>query len=152
MSVDTYAAELRVQATDILSAHAELPHQWRQNGTLVIPASSPEGFEVTLRPGDGGIIVFTNRGLHEHFEGEPTEAVTDALALTRDLLSSDMRIRELRAGGGAYRWILERCTDGGWAAETFTALLFWNYFGRRSERIYQNAHLPGRLGRAHDRL
>jgi hypothetical protein len=24
-------------------------------------------------------------------------------------------------------------------------LLFWNYFSRRSEKIYQNHHLPGRL-------
>ncbi len=145
VSVGAYAEEFRARASAILSTHPEVHHAWRQDGTLVFPASSPAGFEVTLQPEDGEVSVFTSCGFHEHFEGEPLQAATDALALTRDLLSPDMRVRELRAGGGAYRWVLERRTSGGWTAEASTGLFFWNWFGRRSERVYQNTQLPGRL-------
>jgi hypothetical protein len=145
VSAGAYAEELRAQAKAILSAHPGVPHAWREDGTLVFPRPSPDGFEVTLHPEDGEIVVFTSCGLHEHVEGQPLEASTRALALTRDLLSPDMRVREFRAGGQGYRWVLERRTGRGWAAETSTALLLWNYFGRRSQRVYSNAQLPGRL-------
>lgn len=71
--------------------------------------------------------------------------VEDALGLVRDLLSPDMRVRELRAGRSAYRWFIEAFDGRTWKVEHMTGLLFWNYFGRRSEHIYQNAVLPGRL-------
>ena len=65
--------------------------------------------------------------------------------MARDLLSSDMRIREQRAGRHGYRWHAERLEGGKWVVESTTGLLFWNYLGWRSERIYQNTQLPGRL-------
>ena len=32
----------------------------------------------------------------------------------------------------------------GWCTEYEMGLLFWNFFGRRAERIYWNEHLPAR--------
>ncbi len=142
-----YADELRSQARSILADHPDMPHHWRNDG-LVFSGSDLDGFEVTLQPDGQGIVVLTGVGLHEHVEGAPAEAVRDALGLVRDLLSPDMRVRELRAGGRAYRWLLERRELDRWTCESQTGLLFWNYFARRSERVYQNRWLPGRLASA----
>jgi hypothetical protein len=147
LGVAEYFDELRTQATPILARLPALRYEWRSKGELVFPAKGPQGFEVILQPEASAIIVLTNVGLRLHREGSPLEAVTDALGVARDLLSSDMRIRERRAGTGGYRWILERLDSDGWRRESETGLLFWNYFGRRSEFIYQNHQLPGRLSR-----
>jgi len=89
--------------------------------------------------------VYTEVGFHAHFEGTPDETVQQALGLTRDLLSADMRIREQLASGRGYRWTLDRRDTSGWTRESTTGAFFWNYFGRRTERVYQNTQLPGRL-------
>jgi hypothetical protein len=145
MSVEAYSAELRAQANRVLESHVGLPHTWQEDGELRFAASSAGGFEVVLQPDSAGIIVFTSIGFHEHCEGPVAQAVQDALGLTRDLLSPDMRIREQLAGARPYRWHLERRHAAGWAIESTSGSLFWNYFAHRSERIYQNHHLPGRL-------
>jgi hypothetical protein len=141
----TYLDELRMQGTRALARHPELLHVWRDDGSLTFPPTADEGFEVSLHPNACAITVFTGVGWHHALDGEPTEAVEQALGLTRDLLSSDCRIREGCAAGQPYRWTLERRESETWLPESTTALLFWNYFGRRSERFYQNNQLPGRL-------
>ena len=55
-----------------------------------------------------------------------------------------MRLREFRAGGRPYRWILEARSPSGWEVHSTMGLLFWNYFARRSESVYQNDHLTAR--------
>jgi hypothetical protein len=145
MTIDTYLAELRAQASQVLADHPELPHEWRGRGDLAFPAVDADGFDVILQPDARGIIVLTGTGLHEHIEAIPAEAVQDAMGLARDLLSVDMRIRERRAGGRGYHWTLERRAGDGWRMESRTGLLVWNYLARRSEHVYQNQQLPGRL-------
>ena len=61
---------------------------------------------------------------------------------SRDLLSPVMRIRERLAGGKPYKWIFELYHDGQWIAEEWCGLFFWNYIGKRTEKIYQNRILP----------
>ena len=146
-----YSAELRAQASRVLQSHPGLSHDWHASGALRFPASSDEGFEVVLKPDSHGIVVFTSVGFHKHFEGAVREVVQEALGFARDLLSPDTRVREHRAGGRPYRWNLERrqegwlsTTPGDWAVESVVCLVLWNFFGRRTERIYQNAHLPRR--------
>jgi hypothetical protein len=56
-----------------------------------------------------------------------------------------MRLRTRHAGGRAYKWLLERVTGSEWRAEHVTGLLFFNYFGRRTETIRQNHQLSVRV-------
>jgi hypothetical protein len=126
---------------------------------LQFPASSEQGFEVVLQPNTHGITVFTSVGFHKHFKGPVPEVVQEALGFARDLLSPHTRLIEHWAGGGPYRWNLERRRlvfrlDGREESESelvsITCLVLWNFFGRRTERIYQNAHLAGRLDDSHE--
>ncbi len=132
------------QGESALESGPRVAHAWEAGDVLAFPAQSHDGFEVRIVPAGRELIVFT-QGYHEHLSGKPSTIVEQALGLVRDLLSPDMRIRERRAGGSPYRWVLERRAATGWEREASTGLLFWNWFGRRSERIYQNHQLPGRL-------
>ena len=140
---------LRSQGEAILRDHPSITHQWEQRGSaleLRIPAISAKGFDVDLVADSDGITL-TAGGFHAHFDapGDAAQEVRAAFGLVRDLLSEGMRLRELRAGNLPYRWILEVASPEGWAQDHETGLLLWNFFGRRSERIYQNNHLPPRF-------
>jgi hypothetical protein len=150
MTIEAYSDELRRQANRLLASYPELHHEW-EGDELVFPSAHSDGYDVTLQPDAHGIILFTSLGAHEHLEGPPLEAVQEALGLARDLLSPDMRVRELTAAGRGYRWVLERRDPDGWKTESQTGLLLWNYFGPRGERIYHNRQLPGRLAEGANR-
>lgn len=139
---------------EVLAAHPELAHSWsedeaREVWTLDIPAQTKEGFDVAVEVSYDFAIVYTH-GAHVHFDrsGNTDELVEEILELVRDLLSPDMRVRERRAGNSGYRWYIEAFDGRNWTIEHVTGLLFWNYVGMRSERIFQNQALPGRLGSA----
>lgn len=145
----TYPSELHEQFEQAIVAHPELSYRW-EGDMLVFPSTSPTGFGIQIIAADDpgsidAVQVYTDTGIHQFFDGSPHEAVEDALGLVRDLLSPDMRIRECCANGKPYRWILERRAADGWHRESIMGLFFWNWFGRRSERVYQNTQLPGRL-------
>ena len=64
-------------------------------------------------------------------------------------VSRAMRTRELRAGDKPYRRVME-CSDvARWRGEHKTGFLDRNHLGRRSERVYQNRTLPGKLAGKH---
>ena len=108
------------------------------------------GFDVEVSVGDREIVVHA-LGAHEHFElgnGTPSEVCASVLGLVRDLLSPDMRIREIRSRGRPFRWFVESRNGPAWQVEAETGLLVFNYLGKRSERVYQNRQLPGRTHRA----
>ena len=142
----------RQRAGEVLSLHSELSHRWKEDSstrgaTLLFPKQQPGGFDVLVSAHEEQLTVSTE-GAHVHFDRadqEPEQIVEDALGLVRDLLSPDMRVRELHAGRTPYRWFIEAFDGETWRVEHVTGLLFWNYFGHRSEQIYQNDVLPGRL-------
>ena len=142
-------------AKEAISKYPELQHSWNMNAdgvscSLTFPKQNENGFEILIEVSPNQITVFTV-GAHQHFdspEDSNETKIKTALALVRDLLSSDMRIRELRAGNSAYRWALESLHQNNWRRESSTGLLFWNYFGKRSEKIFQNYTLPTRLNKA----
>jgi hypothetical protein len=142
------------QAREILARYPALAHRWEQHGNsqdLIFPASEPTGFDVTVSITPHGVIVIA-RGAHRHFESiqrqDVESAAAEALGMVRDLLSPDMRVREFCAAGSPYRWTLEINASDGWKATESTGLIFWNYFGRRSQQVFQNQTLPGRLSRS----
>ena len=140
--------ELARQGQTILEGYPGLPHEWKVAGDqrcLIFPQVHPNGFEVSIEAEPNALRVF-GLGFHTHFDWHPSaaEAVRDALGMVRDLLSSGMRVRELRAGGRPYRWELQAWDDGEWHTEEVSAQLFWNYFAPRTVQVYQNASLPPR--------
>ena len=138
-------------AKDAIAKYPDLQHSWTINAdnaccSLMFQKQKEDGFDVLVEVTTTGITVSTH-GAHQHFdssEDSNESKIKDALALVRDLLSPNMRIKELCAGKSAYRWDMEYLDNNQWCLENST-LIFWNYFGKRNERILQNSTLPGRL-------
>ena len=138
------------QAKEVLSHYPQIKHQWsidddEDHCILDIPEESDSGFPITVEVNPDEIMVIAS-GAHTQLflEDNPDELAAHALGLVRDLLSPAMRIRERLAGGEAYKWAFESYLDGKWLTEEWVGLFFWNYFGKRSEKIYQNKILPPR--------
>ena len=139
---------LEQQGEAAMRATPALQHEWVSEGqslVLRIPAISSDGFDVELEANADGLELRCG-DMHTSLDvsSDPATAVRDALGLVRDVLTTGMRLRELTAGGTPYRWLVEATTEHGWKVEHTMGLIFWNYFGRRSERIYCNDHLPAR--------
>jgi hypothetical protein len=140
----------RHYGTAVFSDYPQITHAWsaekRGRCRLSLPANSPVGFDIEFIV-DPDEVTLCWGSWHTHFEPEDgVEALVEELfGLLRDMLSPDMRIRELYKWPFAYRGFLESFDGTTWWIEHETGQFFWNYFGRRSVRIYSNSLLPGRL-------
>jgi len=112
---------------------------------LNIPKQCDGGFRITVevRPDE---VMVTAGGAHTNAgpDGKPEELASHVLGYVCDLLSPAMRIREFLAGGNPYKWAIELYRDGKWETEEWVRLIFYNYFGRKTEATYQNTLLPAR--------
>lgn len=139
------------QAKEFLSTYQQIKHEWsidadEDHCILDIPEESKNGFPITVEVDPNQIIVCAS-GAHQNFEftsKKPDDLVAEVLGLVRDLLSPGMRIRERLSNGEPYKWAFEVYHNEQWLTEEFVGLLFWNYFGKRTEKIYQNEILPAR--------
>jgi hypothetical protein len=145
------------QAKSALANHPQIKHEWsidedEDHCILDIPEQCENGFAITVEVWPTEIMI-VGSGAHtqmylEKYNGAD-ELAAYALGLVRDLLSPAMRILERSAGGEPYKWAFQSYHDGAWRTEELIGLLFWNYFGKRSERIYQNTILPARTSIDH---
>ena len=138
------------QAQQALSHHPQIVHEWsidddEDHCILDIPEADENGFPVTVEVYPEQITVMAGPA-HVHLDpdGDADELAAYALGLIRDLLSPAMRIREQLAGGRPFKWTLEHLHGGKWIMEEEMGLLIYNWFAKRSERIYQNQILPAR--------
>ena len=139
----------------VLARNSEIAHEWsiEPDGCgLSIPALSPNGFDIQFETEQGAVTLYWGNW-HTRFEptADVDKFIEDLFGLLRDMLSPDMRVRELYAGPHPYRGFLESYDGVHWSTEHEMALIFWNYFGKRSVRTYSNLRLPGRMSKVnHD--
>jgi len=138
------------RAKEALERHPQVKHEWsidadEDHCILDIPEQSDSGFPITVEVWPDEIMVMAG-GAHTNAnpEGKPDELAAHVLGFVRDLLSPAMRIRERLAGGKPYKWAIELQQDGKWETEEWVGLFFYNYFGKKTEKIYQNEILPAR--------
>ena len=138
------------QAKEALSHFPQIKHAWsidadEDHCILDIPEQCDGGFPITVEVYPDEVMV-TAGGAHTNAspDGKPDELAAHVLGYVRDLLSPAMRIRERLAGGQPFKWAIELKRDGTWETEEWVGLFFYNYFGKKSERTYQNSVLPER--------
>lgn len=143
----TLCRKFVVYAKALLEKHPHLEHQWSMDADedhciLDFSASDTDGFAVTIEVYPNQITIFA-LGAHAHYELKEDHGmlIESAMGLVRDLLSPSMRIKAYLSGVKPYRWDIEFLEDGDWKRIDTTALIFWNYFGARRQRIYQNRTL-----------
>jgi hypothetical protein len=142
----------RRYGTAVLAGNPEIVHEWSMASggcSLSIPAPFSAGFDVRFEIEVHAVKLYWGNW---HTRFEPAENINglieDLFGLLRDMLSPDMRVREVWAGAKPYRGFLESFDGARWSTEHEMGLIFWNYLGRRSVRTYSNSILPGRLYRA----
>jgi len=138
--------------TSVLSRTPQVVHEWSAQGRgcrLFIPATTSSGFDIDVAVGPDTVTLGWG-SWHTPFDPDmDMDAFVEHLfALLRDMLSPDMRVRELWAWPFAYRGFLESFDGHQWSTEQEMGMIFWNYFSKRSERIYSNSVLPSRLSTA----
>ena len=143
-----YCRAFVAEAKRLLEAFPEVGHQWsiepdESSCTLTIPAIREDGFDITIEV-HSGETVLTCGGFHGHesHEDEPEEFAGHFVGFLYDLLTPLMRVREQCAGGSGYKWTLECRRGDSWEDRGTMGLPFFRYWGKRSERIYQNRALP----------
>ena len=139
------------RARELFQDNPRAKHSWSVDADedhciLDIPEQAAEGFSVTVQAFADEIILSAG-GAHCHFDAKAgiESCVETVLGLVRDLLSPQMRVRELRSNNRPYRWYIEVWNGEQWLAEEEYGYFFWNYFGRKAERHYQNHVLKSRL-------
>jgi hypothetical protein len=138
-------------AKEMLATHLEIKHTWsvdedEDHCILDIPKQNNDGFDITVEVSPAEILIGAGSAHTEFYlKKDHEELIQSALGLVRDLLSPHMRIRERLAADKPYSWNIESLKDGKWILEENCHLIFWNYFGKRSEKIYQNSIVKGRL-------
>ena len=135
-------------AKTIFNRHPEIEHRWSLDAdedhcVLEIVGVGTPGYDISIEVDPDEITLFAG-GFHNHYSvTDPQEDfLQEFFGRIRDMLSPAMRIREQLSNGNSYRWHLENQTEGEWHPESTCGLLFWNWFGRRSERLYMNTNLP----------
>jgi len=94
------------------------------NGSIVVHAPMPGGFEVSINEG----LVVGYDGWHEQFDAE--DKALDCFAFG---FSDQCRLKVTLRGKLAYKWTLESLVDGTWDEESTTGLLFFPFW--RAARI-----------------
>ena len=113
--------------------HADLRYT-EANGTIVVHAPTPNGFDVSISEN----LVVAYDGWHEHFD--TPEKALECFAFG---LSDQCRLKVSYRGKFDHKWTLESLEDGQWVEDSTTGLLFFPFW--RGERIEyrQNGLLKG---------
>ena len=122
-----------------------IQHEWRNNDTEVIfKKNNDNGFDVVIGHNKNILYLYTDRGFHNHFEAyrDFSNILEQVMGLARNLLSNNMRIREISSNNNARKWILEHYRNNAWEQESINGLILWNYFGKKTEKIYSNDIYP----------
>ena len=137
-----------------LEEYPHLKHRWsgpEKGGRriLQIPKADEDGFDVTIECETYGLYPFAD-GWHGAPWDAPRNSKTtneevceDCLGFVRSVLCPDATLTVWYTSGKAYRWILSY-PWGNTRSNDETGSLFFNYFGHRERRVFQNRHLPPR--------
>lgn len=137
------------EAKRLFEEHPQILHAWtiapdESSCTLVVPKTDENGFDITFAT-ELEEFSLTCGDFHASDaleDGSPEDFAGHCVGLLYDLLTPLMRIHEQLADGKAYKWTLECRRGDAWESRGSHSLLFYKYWGKRSERIFQNQALP----------
>jgi len=116
--------------------------------TFSIKDKSKNGYSIYVEI-LGDELIFHCDHFHQHIyqpkEMNTEEYVNHVFGMVYDYLTTDVRMIEKRSNGKPYKWTIETKEGEEWKEDQSTGLIFYNYFGMKSEKIYQNDLLPPRM-------
>ncbi|MFH1441854.1 MAG: hypothetical protein ABIH18_07450 [Candidatus Omnitrophota bacterium] len=133
--------------SDCIKNEKSIDYEWKKDNTeIIFKKKAEDGFDIIVRLENDIIYLESDKDCHKHFHIKGFKDIEKAMEITmefvRNMLSKNMRIKELLSNGKPYKYLLQKFYKNRWKTESSGGLLFWNYFGKRSERIYSNDILP----------
>ena len=140
-------------AKETLASSPEIEAKWeiRDSGDkkiLTIKKQHSLGFDVVVECETYGLYPYAGEWHGPAWElGSSDETFLDLceqfMGFIRSLLCEDSKLEVRYAGSKPYKWILTYPTEEG-AEFLETGLFFYNYFGNKSSKVFQNRHLSRR--------
>ena len=146
-SVSEFIEAFRSAATSVLAENPAIPVEWLSNPvSLRVFPSSETGFEVRLVCETYGLYPYAGEWHGAPWDvtvWEPESLSRVVNEFLRSVLSPDSALEVHYSNGKPFKWILLHCYEGQKVSEE-TGLLFFNWFGRRSLRRFQNEWMAPR--------
>jgi hypothetical protein len=114
-----------------LLKHPDVRYESTRESICIYP-DTDNGFTVSLVEDQGRYIVAFD-GWHEVFQDKE-----QALRCFAFGLSSGCRLKEVRRGDVAYKWIVEAKEGGQWVEDSITGRYFFPFWKRKEVRYLQN--------------
>jgi hypothetical protein len=138
--VSEFTETFRRAAQSVLDTCPRIEHEWQSPLTLKIAASSASGFDVKLVCESYGLYPYAGE-----WHGAPWDAAiwkSERLAAAvreflQSVLSPAGELRVRYSNGRPYKWTLRYSFEGSVVSEE-TGLIFFNWFGRRSVKVFRN--------------
>ena len=135
---------------EFFSVYPHVPHSWNigsEGFDLSIEMESESGFSIFLDLIEYEAVIYCGC-MHQHVFWPEEESADDyarrIYGMIYDYLTTETRLREVYSGKNPHKYVIEQRVDGNWESEEEMGLLFFNYFGKKSEKFYQNDILPPR--------
>ena len=133
--------------SNLIKNDSALNYEWENNKEeIIFKKKDDNGFNIRVFHDNRFVYVETDTGYHDKFEinNDIKTTLTDVMGLVRDLLTKSMRIVEILSNNSGRKWLVQSYIDNEWKTEHEVGLLIWNFFGKKSEKIYFNDILPPR--------
>jgi hypothetical protein len=121
---------------DKLKKHPSLSYSESENSITIHTPIKKTGFDISLYIDTGEYTAFTVAFGNWHGQFDTEEEAGEFVAFG---LSSECRMRELTRGNSPYKWVIESLQNGKWVLEQETGLLFFPFWKKKAEKIYQNS-------------
>jgi hypothetical protein len=133
----------RSAVNDALCDAPAVRHQWINEREVRFEASSEDGFDVSLVCETYGVYAYSG-GWHgapwDVTIFSPSELYVAIREFVRSVLSESSCLEVRYSNSRPYRWSLRRLV-GEEGTTDVTGMLFFNWFGRRSSRLFRNSWL-----------
>lgn len=145
-----YIQRIRDIAKRFESAHPEVTGRYEikeeHSKAIFFIQGSDTGFDITLEEVNADEFILHAGNIHSHSIREKDESHEEFLSEQfyhiRSLLSPLTRIIEYKSGATPYKWTLQYLHDKKWENGETLSFLFYNYFGKRSQKHLQNDVIP----------
>lgn len=121
---------------DKLQNYPSLSYSESENSITIHTPNKETGFDISLYIDTGEYTAYTVVFGNWHGQFDTGEEAGEFVALG---LSSECRMREFSRGNSPYKWVVESLQNGKWEMVQETGLLFFPFWKKKSEKIYQNS-------------
>ncbi len=119
-----------------LQKHPSLSYSESTNSITIHTPNKETGFDISLYIDKGAYTAYTVAFGNWHGQFDTEDEAGEFVAFG---LSSECRMRELTRGNSPYKWVVESLHNGKWVMQQETGLLFFPFWKKKTEKIYQNS-------------